>query len=233
MTSIILLLAHRLDSRNILRPFTESNGIPHVLQAANRNLGTVRASGRSPNGAYPTASGKELYSDVVEGKVDGLINVERRDNGAMQISGALIWMAIAIVALAIEATNLNLIFLFGGLAALLAGTLAALGVPPVGQILGFAVAALLIPALLRPRLLRRLGSVGVLSRTDALIGQMARVTKAIDPVSEPGRVLVQGHDWAASSTEPILEGALVEVLGSDGIVLLVAPVAVLPSGGNY
>jgi membrane protein implicated in regulation of membrane protease activity len=66
-----------------------------------------------------------------------------------------------------------------------------------------------------------------------LIGQTARVTKAIDPIGGPGRVLVQGHDWAASSTEAILEGALVEVLGSDGIVLLVAPVAVLPSGGNY
>ncbi len=150
----------------------------------------------------------------------------------MHISGALIWTAIAIVALAIEATNLNLIFLFGGLAALFAGTLAALGVPPVGQILGFGLAALLIPALLRPRLLRRLGGVGVLSRTDALIGQTAMVTKAIDPVVGTGRVLVQGHDWAANSTEPILEGALVEVLGSDGIVLLVAPVAVLPSGDN-
>jgi membrane protein implicated in regulation of membrane protease activity len=150
----------------------------------------------------------------------------------MPISAALIWMVIAIVALAIEATNLNLIFLFGGVAALLAGTLAALGVPPVGQILGFAVAALLIPALLRPRLLRRLGGVGVLSRTDALIGQMARVTRAIDPVAGAGRVLVQGHDWAANSTEPILEGALVEVLGSDGIVLLVAPVAELSSGNN-
>jgi len=148
----------------------------------------------------------------------------------MHISAALIWMVIAIVALAVEANNLNLIFLFGGLAALLAGTLAALGVPPVGQILGFAVAALLIPMLLRPRLLRRLGGVGVLSRTDALIGQTARVTKAIDPASGPGRILVQGHDWAASSTEPILEGALVEVLGSDGIVLLVAPMAELPSG---
>lgn len=150
----------------------------------------------------------------------------------MHISAALVWMVIAIVALAVEATNLNLIFLFGGVAALLAGTLAALGVPPIGQILGFAVAALLIPMLLRPRLLRRLGGVGVLSRTDALIGQTARVTKAIDPASGPGRILVQGHDWAASSTEPILEGALVEVLGSDGIVLLVAPMAELSSGGN-
>lgn len=140
-------------------------------------------------------------------------------------------MVIAIVALAIEATNLNLIFLFGGVAALLAGTLAALGVPVTGQILGFGAAVLILPALLRTRLLRKLGGVGVLSRTDALIGQMARVIKAIDPVTG-GRVLVQGHDWAANSTEPVREGALVEVLGADGIVLLVAPVATLPSGDN-
>jgi len=147
------------------------------------------------------------------------------------ISAALVWMVIAIAALAIEATNLNLIFLFGGVAALLAGTLAAIGVPIFGQILGFAVAAVILPALLRPRLLRRLGGVGVLSRTDALIGQTARVTSAIDPVTG-GRVLVQGHDWAANSTEPIGKGALVEVLGADGIVLLVQPVATLPSGAN-
>ena len=150
----------------------------------------------------------------------------------MHISSALVWIVIAIVALAIEATNLNLIFLFGGLAALLAGAIAALGVPLVGQILGFALAAVIIPALLRPRLLRRLSGAGVLSRTDAMIGQTARVTKAIDPISGTGRVLVQGHDWAANSTEPIKEGAVVEVLGSDGIVLLVAPVPQLPGANN-
>lgn len=147
------------------------------------------------------------------------------------LNAALVWMVIAIVALAIEATNLNLIFLFGGVAALLAGILAAVDVPIVGQIVGFAVAVLILPTLLRPRLLRRLSGVGVLSRTDALIGQMARVTSAIDPVTG-GRVLVQGHDWAANSTEPIAKGALVEVLGADGIVLLVQPVATLPSGEN-
>ena len=147
------------------------------------------------------------------------------------LNGALVWMVIAILALAVEATNLNLIFLFGGVAALFAGILAAVGVPVVGQILGFAVAAVILPALLRPRLLRRLGGVGVLSRTDALIGQTARVTSAIDPVTG-GRVLVQGHDWAANSTEPIGVGALVEVLGADGIVLLVQPVATLPSGDD-
>lgn len=150
----------------------------------------------------------------------------------MHINAALAWMVIALVALAIEATNLNLIFLFGGVAALLAGTLAALGVPLIGQIIGFAVAALVLPGLLRPRLLRRLGGVGVLSRTDALIGQTGRITRAIDPVNGMGRVLVHGHDWAANSTEPIGEGVVVEILGSDGIVLLVAPVATLPAGEN-
>ncbi|MGH7604325.1 MAG: NfeD family protein [Gemmatimonadaceae bacterium] len=150
----------------------------------------------------------------------------------MQINAALVWIIIAVVALAIEATNLNLIFLFGGVAALLAGTLAALGVPVIGQIIGFALAALILPGLLRPRLLRRLGGVGVLSRTDALIGQTGRITTAIDPINGMGRVLVHGHDWAANSTEPISEGAVVEILGSDGIVLLVAPVATLPAGEN-
>jgi membrane protein implicated in regulation of membrane protease activity len=116
----------------------------------------------------------------------------------MTISAALIWMVIAIVALVIEATNLNLIFLFGGVAALLAGTLAALGVPPVGQILGFAVAALLIlrcfdRACFETRRRRRPLPYRRIDRTDGA------VTKAIDPVAGAARAC-QGHDWAANST---------------------------------
>lgn len=147
----------------------------------------------------------------------------------MPLSAALIWIVVAVIALAIEATSLDLIFLFGGVAALIAALLAAVGVPFLGQLIGFGVAVLILPALLRSRLKRRLQSKGVLSRTDALIGQTATVTHTIDPVVAGGRVLVGGHDWAASSTERIEKGALAEVLGSDGIVLLVAPMERLPS----
>lgn len=156
-------------------------------------------------------------------------HIHSYESNHMQMSAALIWVVIAVIALAIEATNLNLIFLFGGVAALLAGILAALGVPVLGQLIGFALAALILPALLRPRLLRRLSGKGVVSRTDALIGQTGTVTKTIDPITAGGRILVGGHDWAASSTERIETGALVEVLGSDGIVLLVAPMTQLSS----
>jgi len=143
----------------------------------------------------------------------------------MTLSPGVSWLAIAIVALVIEATNLNLVFLFIGVAALLAGSVAALGIPVLGQIVAFALAALIVPAFLRPRLLVKLRSKGIVSRTDALIGTTARITQAIDSINGTGRVIAGGHDWAASSTEPLSEGTFVEILGSDGIVLLVAPTA--------
>ena len=148
----------------------------------------------------------------------------------MHISAAIIWTIIGIVALAIEAMHLGLIFLFVGVAAIIAGILSALGVPLAGQLIGFAISAVVLAGALRPRLLRRLhGSKGIVSRTDALIGQTGTVTKTIDPIAAGGRILVGGHDWAASSTERIEAGSLVEVLGSDGIVLLVQPVAQISS----
>jgi membrane protein implicated in regulation of membrane protease activity len=144
----------------------------------------------------------------------------------MHISATIVWTIIGVAALAIEAAHLGLIFLFVGVAAIVAAILSAIGIPIAGQLIGFALAAVILPALLRPKLLLRLhGSKGVISRTDALIGQTGTVTNTIDPIQAAGRILVGGHDWAASSTERIEAGSLVEVLGSDGIVLLVAPVS--------
>lgn len=144
----------------------------------------------------------------------------------MHLSATIVWTIIGVVALAIEAAHLGLIFLFVGVAAIVAAILSAIGIPIIGQLIGFALAAIILPALLRPKLLMRLhGSKGVISRTDALIGQTGTVTHTVDPIQASGRILVGGHDWAASSTERIEAGSLVEVLGSDGIVLLVAPIS--------
>lgn len=148
----------------------------------------------------------------------------------MQLSAAVVWTIIGLIALGIEAMHLGLIFLFVGGAAIIAGILSAFGIPLGGQLIGFAVSAVVLAAALRPRLLKRLhGSKGVISRTDALIGQTGTVTHTIDPISAGGRILVNGHDWAANSTERIESGSLVEVLGSDGIILLVAPVQQISS----
>ncbi len=148
----------------------------------------------------------------------------------MQLNATIVWILLGVIALGVEAMHLGLIFLFVGVGAIIAGILSAIGLPIPGQLIGFGISAVVLAAALRPRLLRRLhGSKGVISRTDELIGQTGTVTSAIDPVTHGGRILVAGNDWAANSTERIESGALVEVLGSDGIVLLVAPVQQLNS----
>ena len=134
---------------------------------------------------------------------------------------ALLWIIAAAIAIGIEAVVTNFIFLFVAIAAVLAAFLAWIGIGLFLQGLGFLVTALLLPVLIRKRLLAMFGGAGVPSRTDPHIGAVAEVTQAIDPVSGTGRVLVNGEDWAARCTEPVPEGAKVTVIDADGIVLVV------------
>ncbi len=134
---------------------------------------------------------------------------------------ALWWILAAIAAFGVEAVVTNFIFLFVAVAAVLAAFLAWIGIPFALQALAFLVTALLLPVLVRKRLLAMFGGAGVPSRTDPHIGMVAEVTTAIDPVAGTGRVLVAGEDWAARSTEPVPAGAKVTVIDADGIVLVV------------
>lgn len=90
----------------------------------------------------------------------------------------------------------------------------------------FAITLALGLLLLRPRLVRKLqtSQPNLPSRTEALIGQQAVVSEAIDPSRGVGRVEVGGHDWAATAEHPISQSRVVEVVGADGIVLKVKEV---------
>lgn len=134
------------------------------------------------------------------------------------------WLIVGLIALIVEALSLNLVFVFVAIAAIVAGAAAVLGVPFLGQIGAFVIAGLALPVVLRPRLLALMGGRGVISRTDALFGETGQVTEAIDSVRGTGRIIVNGNDWAARSTDPIAIGTLVMVEGADGIVLLVSTI---------
>ncbi len=135
----------------------------------------------------------------------------------------LLWLGIAIVALLAELFSVSFILVFISIAALIAAVLAQLSVGLPTQIVIFAAGSLLLPVLLRRRLLARISGRGILDRTDALIGAEARVTEALDPVLGTGRVIAGGQDWAARSTVALPAGSAVSVVGADGIVLLVEP----------
>jgi membrane protein implicated in regulation of membrane protease activity len=135
----------------------------------------------------------------------------------------LLWIGLAIVAAIVEMVlpSFGFIFVTGG--ALVAALLAWTGLNLVVQVSAFAVVLVLSLMLIRPRLVSRLGSKGVPSRTEALIGKRGRVTEDINPTLGTGRIIVAGEDWAASSDRAIPIGADVVVRGADSIVLRVTP----------
>jgi membrane protein implicated in regulation of membrane protease activity len=137
---------------------------------------------------------------------------------------ALVWLAVAFVAAVVEVSVPHFGFAFVGAGAIAAAATAFLGYGVPAQLGTFVVVLVLSIALLRSRLLGRLGGRGVPSRTEALVGRHAIVTHDIDPTLGTGRVNVAGEDWAARSPEAIAAGARVRVVGADGIVLEVTRV---------
>ena len=77
--------------------------------------------------------------------------------------------------------------------------------------------------LIRPRMMSRLGSQGVPSRTEPLIGREGVVTFDIETTVGAGRVNVGGEDWAARAPTPLAAGTRIRVVAADGIVLEVVP----------
>jgi membrane protein implicated in regulation of membrane protease activity len=110
-------------------------------------------------------------------------------------------------------------FIFAALAALVAALCAAMHIKWELQVAIFSVVLLLSIFLLRPRLIKRLHATsrGVPSRTGVLFGKRGVVT-------EVGRAEIDGQDWAIQSNDVLESGASVEVIGADGIVLMVRKV---------
>jgi membrane protein implicated in regulation of membrane protease activity len=135
-----------------------------------------------------------------------------------------LWVIIALGAGILEVVVPAFGFVFVVLAALLAAVLALLAFALTAQVVVFAAATLLFLLVLRRFFVRRLRGPGVPSRTEAIAGKVAEVTEAIDPVRGSGRVIVEGHDWAARASTLVAAGAQVRIDGADGIVLLVSPV---------
>ncbi len=130
-----------------------------------------------------------------------------------------LWVAVAIIAAIVEVSipHFGLIFVSSG--ALTAALVAWIGFGPGVQLLVFCVEVILTFALLRPRLMARLGSRGVPSRTEALLNREGVVTVDIDPLVGAGRINVGGEDWAARSKTPIPAGRRIRVVAADGVVL--------------
>src|SRR5215208_3733362 len=139
--------------------------------------------------------------------------------GSLFAPTALGWLGLAFVAAVIEVSIPHFGSMFISLGAVAGAAAALLGFDIPIQVGVFIVIMVVSLAVLRTRLLGKLGGPGSPSRTDQVIGRHGLVTDDIDPVVGTGRVNVAGEDWAARSKEAIIAGTKVKVIAADGIVL--------------
>lgn len=135
------------------------------------------------------------------------------------------WWAGAAIVLLIAEIFVPGFFLFClSMGCLAASAAAALGGAETAQLISFSVTSLLAFFTIRPLLMKRMWKdSGVLTNTDALVGQRGRVTQDFEPGLRLGRVSVAGDDWRAECTSDraLRTGDLVEVVRVDSNTLIV------------
>ena len=141
------------------------------------------------------------------------------------MSESLLWLAAGLVLLVAEILVPG-VFLFSlGLAALGTGALVQLADPPFAvEVVAFALfAAVSIAAALR---LRHRGTRQARTINTAESGLVGRTAQALSFAGREGRVRVGDSDWSArlpTDVPPPEPGALLDVVGVSGTVLIVRP----------
>ena len=137
----------------------------------------------------------------------------------------MIWVAVIILAVVVEAASPQLISLWfagGGLVGLIA---AVFGAPLWLQVILAASVTLVLLLATRPFVRRFLADKETHTNADRVVGREAVVTEAIDNVLAKGRVTVLGGDWTARSLDGVAipTGTKVKVERIEGVKLIVSP----------
>ena len=138
---------------------------------------------------------------------------------------AIIWLALLIVFVILEAATVQLICIWFAAGALGAMLVSILGGALWLQILVFFTLSIVLFSLLWPLARKHLKPKLVATNVDALVGKVCKVVEEIDPV-EGGRVKVGDVTWSArcETGEMIPAGTQVEILKIQGAKVFVAPV---------
>ncbi|MDD3127021.1 MAG: NfeD family protein [Candidatus Izemoplasmatales bacterium] len=139
------------------------------------------------------------------------------------VTATIIWFAIVIFAGIIEASTMDLTSIWFAAGALVA-LIVSLFVPDlIVQVIVFVVISAALLLSLRPIFTRYLKKNDIKTNADRLIGKIAVCTKAITD-GQRGEVKIDGKIWTSISNEDIVVGEKVEVLGIEGVKLVVKKV---------
>ena len=138
---------------------------------------------------------------------------------------SIVWLALMVLLLIIEAATAGLTCIWFALGALAALIAALFGAQIWLQALWFLAASLLSLWLTRPLALKYLNSRKVATNADRVVGAEGVVTEAIDNIAGTGAVKLDGKEWTARSESGmgISKDAIVIVKRIEGVKLIVDP----------
>lgn len=137
----------------------------------------------------------------------------------------ILWLALMIVFLIVEANSISLVsiwFAVGSFGALIADLLNA---PPWAEVLIFFLISGALLAALRPFVKKFIKPKIVATNADSVIGSAGYVTEDIDNLSARGQVKLGGMFWSARSTsgQPIFKDTKIIVDRIEGVKVFVSP----------
>lgn len=147
-----------------------------------------------------------------------------------------VWLLLALILVGVELATLAFVSLYLAVGAAAAAIAAAAGAGFGVQVAVFAVVSVASLLLTRKPLVRLLGRTpATASNAPSLVGKRAVVTVPIEEgPGQRGQVRVGTEFWSARSEDErsIPDGTTVEVVGIDGVALVIRPVAAAAPAGQ-
>ena len=135
----------------------------------------------------------------------------------------LVWLGIIILAVIVEASTCALVSIWFIPAAVIALILSFFPIPLWIQIVVFVACSALLILFMKGIFKRTLGLKAVATNADALIGEEAVVTEAINNLESQGQVKVRGQIWSARAFDKDTKyekGEILNVVAIEGVKLI-------------
>ena len=139
------------------------------------------------------------------------------------VSGALLWIAAAVIFAVIEALTMGLYTIWFTIGAVAAGIVSIAGGSALVQLIVFLAVSILLLYFTRPLAEKKLRIGSEKTNVEALPGQTALVIREITPYNT-GQVKAQGQIWTAvcvGAGSILKEGTTVRILRVEGVKLVV------------
>lgn len=138
----------------------------------------------------------------------------------------ILWIVVMIATIVIEAATMGLTTIWFSGGALIALIVEMLNGSVYLQILAFLVISLFLLCFTRPLAVKYFNRERTRTNLDGLIGKQAVVIVSVHNLNETGRVVVEGKEWMARSTDvsrTFEEGEIVRIQSIQGVKLMVEP----------